>query len=97
MLGSPFATWDVLGQSVLDRTLDRLRVFGIDHVSVISEDGLRRWSQPGPFTYKSSTAAGFWPAWDSVVSQYLNHGMETLLLVRLGPYVELDVSDFLRF
>ncbi|PYX09173.1 MAG: hypothetical protein DMG88_07710 [Acidobacteria bacterium] len=97
LLGSPFATWDVLGQSVLDRTLDRLRVFGIDHVSVISEDGLCRWSQPGPFTYKSSTAAGFWPAWDSVVSQYLNHGMATLLLVRLGPYVELDVSDFLRF
>src|SRR5437762_11742567 len=23
--------------------------------------------------------------------------METLLLVRLGPYVELDYSDFLRF
>jgi hypothetical protein len=23
--------------------------------------------------------------------------METLLLVRVGPYVELDVSEFLRF
>jgi hypothetical protein len=96
LLGSPFATWDVLGQNVVDRMLDRLRIFGVDHVSVISEDGLRRWSQPGPFTDKPHVG-GFWPAWDNVVSQYLNHGMETLLLVRLGHYVELDYSDFLRF
>jgi hypothetical protein len=32
-----------------------------------------------------------------VVSDYLNQGIETLLLVRLGPYVELDLPDLLRF
>jgi len=63
---------------------------------VISEDGLCRWSQSA-FTDKLHNGIGFWPTWDRVVSQYLNHGMETLLLVRVGPYVELDVSEFLRF
>jgi hypothetical protein len=97
LMGSPAVTWDVLGGSVLDRTLDRLRIFGIDHVTVISEDGLCRWSQSGPFIDRPHNGGGFWPAWDGVVSQYVNHGMQTLLLVRMGPYVELDVSEFLRF
>jgi hypothetical protein len=97
LLGSPAVTWDVLGRSVLDRTLDRLHIFGIDHVTVISEDGMCRWSQSGPFTDKLRNPGGFWPAWNGVVSRYLNHGMETLLLVRMGPYVEADISDFLRF
>jgi hypothetical protein len=96
LLGSPAVTWDVLGRSVLDRTLDRLRIFGTDHVTVISEDGLCRWSLPGTFTDHPHNGSGFWPAWEGVVSQYLSHGMETLLLVRLGPYVELDISEFLR-
>jgi hypothetical protein len=97
LLGSPAVTWDVLGQSVVDRTLDRLRIFGVDHASVISEDGLCRWSSSDSFTHPSRAASGFWPIWDTLVSHYLNHGMETLLLVRLGPYVELDYSDLLRF
>src|SRR5207237_2785398 len=46
---------------------------------------------------RAGSIPGFWPAWDSVVSEYLNQGMETLLLVRLGPYVELDLPDLLRF
>jgi len=97
LLGSPAVTWDVLGESIVDRTLDRLRIFGVDHASVISEDGFCRWSGSDLFIPPSPPASGFWPVWDSVVSHYLNHGMETLLLVRLGPYVELDYSDFLRF
>jgi hypothetical protein len=98
LLGSPVAVWDLLGKSVLDRTVERLRVLGIDHVSIIAEDAsqpvaARSWS----LVQGKLAGTGFWSTWDSVVSQYLNRGMETLLLARIGPYLELDIADLLRF
>jgi hypothetical protein len=95
LLGSPVALWDLLGKSVLDRTVERLRVLGIDHVSIIAEDASRA---PSTSLVEDKHAGnGFWPTWDSVVSQYLNRGMETLLLARIGPYMELDIAELLRF
>lgn len=80
-LNSPIATWDLLGETLLERMLSRIRVFGIGEIAVISEDAV----------------PGFWSEWDKIVSTYLNHGLKTLLLIRVGPYLELDLSDLLRF
>jgi hypothetical protein len=98
LLGRPVANWDLLGKSVLERTVQRLRVLGIDHVSIIAEDTSHEedaWPKT-PLQGKDPRIV-FWSTWDRVVSQYLNWGMETLLLARLGPYLELDVADLLRF
>ena len=96
LLGKPVATWDLLGKSLLDRFIERLRVFGVDRVSVIFEDALNRPGQRGPVGAVSQAGSAFWNTWDSVVSEYLQHGMETLVLVRLGSYAELDLADVLR-
>ena len=37
LLGSPLAYLDLLGQSMVDRVVHRLRAYGVEHVSVISE------------------------------------------------------------
>jgi hypothetical protein len=98
LLGSPVAVWDLLGKSVLDRTVERLRVLGIDHVSIIAEDPSQALGAASTSLVPGQHAGtGFWSTWDSVVTQYLNRGMETLLLARIGPYIELDVADLLRF
>jgi hypothetical protein len=81
----------VLGASPLSRTVERLRISGVSEISVLREDGTS--AQP-------DSGLGFIdcvPEWDSVVSRYLGYGLKTLLLIRIGPYVELDVTDFLRF
>ena len=93
LLGSPTAFSDLLGQSLLHRVIQRLRGFGIEQVSVISED---RTDKVAAIDVPAS-AGGFWSAWDSVVSQYLNQGMEKLFLARLGPYIEVDVPDWVHF
>ena len=99
LLSKPVALWDVLGKPVLDRTIERLRIFGIDRVSVISENSGRNLSNErlGSSFAESPGQSSFWSEWDSIVSDYLNHEMETLLLVRLGPYAEVDFSDLLNF
>jgi len=97
ILGSPVAFWDVVGQSVLDRTLSHLRRSGAERLSVIAEDTARQSAYSGASSDPSDPATTFWSAWDSVVSQYLNEGIDLLLLVRLGGYVELDLADLARF
>ena len=99
LMGSPAASCDVLGQSIMDRVVARLRGFGAQRISIISEGKLAACTatSANASLYRAGSTPGFWPAWDSVVSEYLNQGIETLLLVRLGPYVELDLLDLLRF
>lgn len=89
LLGSATVLWDVLGKNILDRTIDRLRRYGVENVTVISENKTNSQAQ--------SSNALFWSAWDSAVGQYLNHGVDSLLLVRVGPYAEFDVADLVRF
>jgi len=99
LMGSPAAFCDVLGQSVTDRVVARLRAFGAQRISIISEGKLAACTaaSANASLYRAGSTPGFWPAWDSVVSDYLNQGIETLLLLRLGPYVEFDLVDLLRF
>ena len=100
LLGRPVALWDLLGKTVLDRTIERLRIFGIDRISVISENSGRNLSNErlgSSLTEVGTGQSSFWSEWDSIVSDYLNHEMETLLLVRLGSYTEVDFSDLFTF
>jgi hypothetical protein len=99
LMGSPMGSCDVLGQSIIDRVVARLRGSGAQRISIISEGPLPGCTANSASSslYRTGSTPGFWPAWDSVVSEYLNHGVETLLLLRLGAYVELDLLDLLRF
>ncbi len=88
---SPVATWDVLGSSVLARMVDRLRIAGVSEISVLYE------GDAPTLTDSSSQAITSDTEWRKIAARYLGYGLKTLLLVRVGAYVELDVSDLLRF
>ena len=96
LFGLPIAACDVLGQNLLERTLARLSSYGVEQLSVIAE-GTQSWYRTSDSGTVLEPGANFWSTWDSVVSRYLEHGIEHLLLVRLGAYVELDVADMIRF
>jgi acetyltransferase-like isoleucine patch superfamily enzyme len=86
---TPIAHWDCLGKSALDRVRERLQVSGVSEIAVIPEQNVG--AAPG------SAAADFWTSWNDVISQYLQFDLTILLLVRVGPYIELDIADFLQF
>lgn len=85
---TPIAEWNLLGKSVLDRVLERLQAFGVGEIAVIPEQANG---------CSADSASTFWTAREAVISRYLQFELRTLLLVRVGPYVELDLADFLRF
>lgn len=85
------AHWDVLGKSVIERIVDRLEVFGVAETSVISE------YSPEVSGPSATVTNSFWNSWEQTVSRYLQFGLKTLLLLRVGPYAEIDLTEFLRF
>ena len=88
---TPIAYWDLLGKSILERLRERLQVFGVNEISVISEQTM------GPGAQLTSSTTAFWTAWNAVIAQYMQLDLTTLLLMRVGPYLELDIAEFLRF
>lgn len=88
---TPIAEWDVLGKSVLDRVLERFRIFGVVETSVIHAQAMDSAAKLG------HSVSDVWLECEATVCRYLQLKLETLLLVRVGPYLELDLADFLRF
>jgi carbonic anhydrase/acetyltransferase-like protein (isoleucine patch superfamily) len=80
---SHFARWNLLGPSVLHRTVERISRI-VPLVSVVGgESGVRCGSKPSP--------------WERAASNYVQSGVRRLLLVHLNGYAELDVADLLQF
>ena len=84
-----FGTIDVLGQSLLERLRTKLLADGVNEISVVKEEVS---TTPEITTPQNS----FWIQWDAILSRYLNLQARTILLLRLGAYVEIDFADLIR-
>jgi NDP-sugar pyrophosphorylase family protein len=85
---------DILGESLLDRTLDKLHRFGVDQCSIISaEDASQELISPS----RKTAPADFSPSWEQAVAGYIRAGIDRLLLLRLRAYTDLDYVELLQF
>ena len=103
--GSPFgsrnlALLELLGDSVLSRTISRLHCYDIQPVTVVSNSDLAHASQFGwdaasaDLKYSSGDP---WPSIEHLLFEYAKQGVKALVLIQLGAYAEVDYSDVLRF
>jgi hypothetical protein len=89
----PDAKLEVLGKSLLDRTVSRLRETGVEFTSVIPEGSALTQLLPT----RSATSNEFISAWEKAMGEYVRQGVDTLLLLRTGTYTDLDYEELLRF
>ncbi|HZR57527.1 MAG TPA: hypothetical protein VFA74_11685 [Terriglobales bacterium] len=89
----PYGTWEILGKSLVERTLEHLKLAGISNSSTISENGSHSYLFPS----RAASTSNFVSTWEHTISKHLNEGAEFLLLIRIGPYVELDFENLLLF
>ncbi len=93
---SPTAIWDLVGASLLHRFLHQIRAHTEAGISLVLE---QPWpnniSLPSFATLHHTNERGFWPIWNAAVQAYISQGVDALLLVRLGPYSEVDVRDLI--
>jgi hypothetical protein len=83
---------DVLGRSILDRTLDRLTA--ATHIRPILIIESRPVSQL--FLCDDITANRSTPAWETAIGRHIIRGVDHLLLIRLNAYTDLDFGELLQ-
>ena len=89
---------EIMGKSVLDRTVARLRKVGIQTISVIG--GSTVASLPGDRDVEIIVTANPFARWlaaQQTVREQSAQGIETVLMIGLGAYMELNVTDALEF
>jgi NDP-sugar pyrophosphorylase family protein len=96
---TPFGCLDILGASLLERTAERLRGHGVSRIWVVAEDRVTRFI-PRPLRKRLATIAA--RADEASVVERIRRleaatGATTILLMEVGPYIEFDVGDVLRF
>jgi NDP-sugar pyrophosphorylase family protein len=98
----PLAYLDVLGATVLERVVRRLRQLGVSSISLISgaSDEVRPYAERAALCANVSvteTAIGeFWERAEESFEQFRQDGAELVLIVRIGPYIELDYEELIQ-
>lgn len=88
-----FAKVEILGANLLDRTLAKLRDLGTLPPKVLSGRNVSDHVLPS----RSARSGSFIDAWEKAISDYVNAGVETILLVRVGTYADVDYRELIRF
>ena len=99
LAGCSIPCLEVLGQSVLHRTIGRLLRSGVQPITVVA-DGAMASLVPrlaARFVAFDASSSDSWPSVESTFAEYAHRGVETVLLIRLGAYAELNFADLARF
>lgn len=94
----PLACVEILGQSVLDRTVARLKRAGVGNIFVIASSGCT--SLPETRSAKITVAEKLrerWSAAERTLRKQAQRGIRTVLLAELGAYAEFNLAAALEF
>jgi hypothetical protein len=89
----PYSRLNLLGASLLDRTLSKFTAIGTLAPTVLSDRNISAQVLPS----RSAGSSVFMDAWERAVSGYIGGGAEVLVVVRVGAYADLDYSELLGF
>lgn len=99
--GSPIASLELLGQSALQRTVAYLKQAGVQSVSFVAKPGLSDvittacGCSSAHILIDHSGMPGF--VLRRVVDECIHNGLDTILIIRLGAYVEFEFEDLMHF
>ena len=89
---------EILGRSVLDRTITRLRNVGIRTIAVIGGPSVLASPEKRDVEIiVASNSFERWPAAQQALREQGTQGIETVLMIGLGAYMELNAVDALQF
>jgi len=95
--GADLIKWDVLGESVLQRFLRNLETIAPRQVAFLSDPSDTAKGNSLHVSNSGLTQCAPFSSWEEAAQAFLSQGIQTLLLVKLNQYVELDLADFLKF
>jgi hypothetical protein len=96
-LGSKLVTWDVLGENVLNRFLRKLETISAKNIVFLSESSGRVVGNSANHSRYAADGDESYSSWEEAAQTLLSQGVQTLLLVKLATYIEVDLVDLVQF
>ena len=107
-LQTPLSCVELFGQSILERTVARLRKAGLCNISVIAESDCISFHETKEVRIATPNHANgrwaddrlahdHWAGVKRALLKDVQRGIDTVLIARVGAYVEADLPDALRF
>lgn len=90
--GASLASCDILGQSVVNRLRSKLNRFGVTDCTMLSSD-----AADSLLPSRHALNDAFADAWENAITNYVHQGIDSLLLLRLSEYCDLDFDAMYRF
>jgi hypothetical protein len=89
---------EIMGQSLLDRTATRLRNAGVRTISVIGgRNVLSLPANPDVEITIADNSFARWLAAQQTLREHGSRGIDTVLMIGMGAYLEWNVADTLKF
>jgi len=101
--GAPPAAVDILGRSVVQRTIDRLFTAGSSTVWVVGDSGtqplaaFRDGYSTGEVHCQPAPGAQLWRMAENAFNEAVSDNAELLIVQRVGAWAEFDYDDLLQF
>ena len=101
LMGYPIGAVDLLGQPVICHVIDRLRSYGISGITVLSEiESLPQLAVNGKLPERTQVIdVATEKMWARAEDEFLRLPSQTdsVLVIRVGPYAEVDFNQLLKF
>lgn len=99
--GTPIVCLELLGQSALDRAVGKLRSDGVRLITIVVREEfshlVRTPATQAASINSVSSHTNLWSAAECTLHEYVQHGIELVLLTRVGAHMELDLGHLIRF
>lgn len=96
-LGSKLVTWDVLGENFLNRFLRKLETISAKSVVFVSDASGSIVGNSASYSRYASGVDESFSSWEEAAQALLAQGAQTLFLVKLTNYLEVDLMDLVQF
>src|SRR5215472_8070526 len=94
--GIPIPLLPLFGHSLVSRMAERLIENGVDSVSILStRQAVDQKPLPRQVCWKNESPENIWRAAEDEFADLAQRGAELVLLLRMGPYVELNLDSLL--
>ena len=97
----PMGLLDVAGKSILERTAEGMRRFGIQPVTAVVEGNSWNVRSVAKSVREIDTvitpSERFWRSAENAFNDLAQAGAELVLLIKIGPYLEIDFEKFIQF
>lgn len=94
------ALLDVAGKTPFERTVERLRQFGVSQICAIIEGrDTPGWVGNGSemLRHVAVTRQRFWRVAENTFNEMAQKGAELVIVLRMGPYAEIDFEPLVQF